>query len=140
MKLETAEDIDLALIRLTNLAEYQTRLEVAHLLSNCQEIESNLNAARQETIRQRIAISMALKELLPQPITLNPYPIQDAYLDWCEKNLDKLRQYPHEFVALHLDLGIIAHGKDEKEFHESLNKLDSNVRYGNFIFNTDAFI
>lgn len=43
-------------------------------------------------------------------------PVACPFVAWFEANQDELAEYPGEFVLVHIDLGVVAHGRSWEEF------------------------
>lgn len=43
-------------------------------------------------------------------------PVACPFVAWFEANQDELAEYPAEFVLVHIDLGVVAHGRSWEEF------------------------
>lgn len=43
-------------------------------------------------------------------------PVACPFVAWFESNQEELSEYPAEFVLVHIDLGVVAHGRSWEEF------------------------
>lgn len=62
-------------------------------------------------------------------------------IEWCEQNVERLRAYPGEFVAIDVAAdAIVAHSASQSEFATALQKLDCGVAKRVFVTNTSRYV
>ena len=65
----------------------------------------------------------------------------DPNLDWCQSNIEKLKQFPNSFVAIDTKKGeIVVHSADQDEFIKKLELLSHVTRSTLFQTHTSQFL
>lgn len=62
------------------------------------------------------------------------------YQEWIKNNLDELRKYAGEHVALNPEKGIVAHAPDQESFARQLNELKRSGEQRLIIFHASLYI
>jgi hypothetical protein len=88
-----------------------------------------------EALQERVSRIEQILEGVDEPSYVDPN------LDWCQKNIEKLRQFPDSFVAIDIGRGeIVVHSADQDEFIKKLGDLGRDARSVLFRTHTSQFV